>query len=236
MSTDATAELVRRIPTDFGDVRLYRLSEPLNGYLYVRVSAVDHGRAETYIFGADADGNGVSSELPGSFKGAMDHHEALKRAGYTIGSIQAPTTDRTRICESCKGIGWADTYSQPVGQPYADFGRDKCRDCRGKGHVPTYTTDARDLLDEADQRLTKWETRQDPGHALNVRTAGMEAYEALFEAASRLMAHAAEVRAEVDAYDSQEVAFLESVHVDADEVGRRPRSDMRAREELGGAS
>lgn len=145
-------------------------------------------------------------------------------------------TDATRACEPCRGTGYADSYSQPPGQPYADYSRDTCRYCRGSGHVPTYTTDARDLLDEADQRLVRWETRQDPGHALNVRTAGAEAAEALREASRLLMAHAVEVQAEVDAYDSQEVALLESVHVDADQIGKRPRSDMRAREELGGAS
>jgi hypothetical protein len=141
------------------------------------------------------------------------------------------STDATRACLPCVGTGWVPTGEvDAVGNPTWQG----CRPCNHTGHVPTYTTDARDLLTEADQRLTRWETRQDPGHDLNVRTAGMEAYEALFEAASQLMAYAAEVRAEVDAYDAQEVAFLESVHVDADEVGRRPRSDRQARQQLGG--
>lgn len=126
------------------------------------------------------------------------------------------STDATRICEPCRGIGWADTYGQPSGQPYADFGRDRCRACRGTGQVPTYTTDARDLLDEADARLVRWQARQDPGHALNVRTAGAEAAEALREASRLLLAHAGAVAAEVDAYDAQQVAFLDSVHFDVD--------------------
>lgn len=80
-----TATLLRRLDTEFGDVRLYRLSEPLDGYLYVTVSAVDHGgRPETFIFGADADGNRVSSELPGSLPGALDHAAALESAGYAM--------------------------------------------------------------------------------------------------------------------------------------------------------
>jgi len=79
-----TATLMSQLDTEFGDVRLYRLSEPLNGYLYVTVSAVDHGRPETYIFGADADGNRVSSELPGSTPGVLDHDAALGSAGYSV--------------------------------------------------------------------------------------------------------------------------------------------------------
>lgn len=126
------------------------------------------------------------------------------------------TTDQTRVCETCQGSGWADTYSQPPGQPYADFGRDRCRHCTGAGVLPTWTADVRDLLAEADEKLARWQTRQDPGHALNVRTAGAEAVEALREAYRLLLGHAEEVQGEVDAYDAQQVAFLESVHNDMD--------------------
>lgn len=189
--TFASAEFRWDLRLTGSDTRLYRLSEPLNGFGHVLVSAyfTGGGEPETYIFGADLNGNQLSSsELPGSFQGSTDHAAALARAGY-------------RIAEE-----------------------------------PTPTDDARDLLDEANQRLERWQTRQDPGHALNVRTAGAEAAEALREASRLIMSHAEQVQAEVDAYDAQEVAFLESVHVDADEVGRRPRSDRLAREQLGGAS
>jgi hypothetical protein len=124
------------------------------------------------------------------------------------------TPENTRICEPCKGSGWSGTYSQPAGQPYADFGPDKCQHCRGAGEVPTRTADARDLLDEADQRMTRWLTRHRPDHGLNVRAAGADAAEALREASRLLMAQAIDVQAEVDAYDAQQSAFLESVHHD----------------------
>ena len=40
---------------------------------------------ETFIFESDADGNVSSwSELDGSFKGAQDHEQALRKAGYEV--------------------------------------------------------------------------------------------------------------------------------------------------------
>ncbi|GAA2159161.1 hypothetical protein GCM10010403_52140 [Glycomyces rutgersensis] len=79
------AALVRQIPTSFGDVRLYRLSEPLNGFEYVTVSAVTHLRPETYIFGSDETGSmDESYELPGSLPGVMNHTKALESAGYIV--------------------------------------------------------------------------------------------------------------------------------------------------------
>ena len=43
------------------------------------------GGPETYIFGADVHGTIVSwMDLPGSFKGSMDHAKALRNAGYEI--------------------------------------------------------------------------------------------------------------------------------------------------------
>jgi len=66
---------------------LYHLSDPLDGYSDVVVSAantVDHG-PETYIFGATPEGRITNwSELSGSFVGDMDHAKALGNAGYTI--------------------------------------------------------------------------------------------------------------------------------------------------------
>ncbi len=53
---------------------------------YVIVSAMNVllSGPETYIFGATDRGKIVDwSEMPGSFKGALDHEEALRRAGYT---------------------------------------------------------------------------------------------------------------------------------------------------------
>lgn len=154
------------------DARLYRLAEPLHGFEHVIVSAYipPSGTPETYIFGADLNGNRVSSsELPGSFQGSTDHAAALARAGYRIAEEPRPSDD------------------------------------------------VRDLLDEADARMTHWATRHDPGHALNVRTAGAEAADALEEAARLLATQAREARTEVDAYDAQQLAFLESAHLDTEE-------------------
>jgi hypothetical protein len=54
---------------------------------YVVVSAVvaTFSGPETYIFPADKDSKVLNwLELNGSFRGALDHAEALKGAGYTI--------------------------------------------------------------------------------------------------------------------------------------------------------
>lgn len=75
-----------------GNAALYRLSEALEDYdgnkhEYVVVSAVDvpFSGPETYIFGANENGAIVDwMELPGSFRGALDHNEALEGAGYTV--------------------------------------------------------------------------------------------------------------------------------------------------------
>lgn len=90
-----TATLVRaNLPRFAGTAHLYRLSEPLReydeeegaSYGHVVVSAaVTLSGPETYIFGADETGEILDwGELPGSFKGALDHGEALSRAGYSI--------------------------------------------------------------------------------------------------------------------------------------------------------
>lgn len=67
-----------------GDARLYRLSKPLEGNEYVIVSGISNEwGTETYIFGADDKGSIIHwGELPGSFKGSIDHAAALEEAGY----------------------------------------------------------------------------------------------------------------------------------------------------------
>lgn len=69
-----------------GDARLYQLSEPLDGSEHVVVSGIDNRwGAETYIFPADSSGEITSwGELEGSFKGSIDHAEALRGAGYEV--------------------------------------------------------------------------------------------------------------------------------------------------------
>jgi hypothetical protein len=78
-----------------GIARLFKCDPPINGaswngtpkFDFVVVSAAvtpDHG-PETYIFGADKDGEILDwSELDGSFVGGLDHERALKGAGYEV--------------------------------------------------------------------------------------------------------------------------------------------------------
>lgn len=95
MSTSKTATFIRSLSKFHSDARLYRLDPPCvypedwgNGETceYVVVSATTVlGVPETYIFGADENGKVTQwLELPGSFKGALDHREALDNAGYSI--------------------------------------------------------------------------------------------------------------------------------------------------------
>ena len=87
-----TATPVKQLGDFNGYAMLYRLSEALEDYdgckhEHVVVSAVDvmFSGPETYIFGADENGEIVNwMELPGSFRGALDHNEALEGAGYTV--------------------------------------------------------------------------------------------------------------------------------------------------------
>lgn len=82
-----TATLVKKLNGFHGEARLYRLSEPLDGNEHVAVSAVvvPYSGPETYIFPADSDGKVASwGELDGSFRGSLDHEEALHGAGYEV--------------------------------------------------------------------------------------------------------------------------------------------------------
>lgn len=66
---------------------VYQMDPPLAGHRFVVASAavtLDHG-PETYLFGADADGNVVDGgELEGSTIGVMDHEMAFANAGYKM--------------------------------------------------------------------------------------------------------------------------------------------------------
>ena len=75
-----------------GDQRLYRVDPPMTNYngddfAYVVVSAVNatYSGPETYIFGANETGDIIDwGELDGSFRGDLDHEEALRNAGYEV--------------------------------------------------------------------------------------------------------------------------------------------------------
>lgn len=85
MSKTAT-QIHKRLQEMSGDARLYQLSEPHEGNEYVVVSGISNNwGTETYIFPADASGEITDwGELYGSFKGSIDHAEALRGAGYEV--------------------------------------------------------------------------------------------------------------------------------------------------------
>ena len=91
------AMLVRKLQSrDWaGDARLYRLEPPLRDershehsiYEYVVVSAVTvaYSGPETYVFGVNEQGEVLNRiEQEGSYRGGLDHAEALRRAGYEV--------------------------------------------------------------------------------------------------------------------------------------------------------
>lgn len=81
-----TATQLKIIPTATGSVGLYQLDPPWMGIKYVAVSGARtaFGR-ETAIFPAEEDGNVLDwEEMPGSFKGAIDHAAALEGLGYDV--------------------------------------------------------------------------------------------------------------------------------------------------------
>ena len=93
-----TATFIKTIPGMQGDMRLYRVEPPMEGedrgdgpvptFEHVAVSAavVPFGSGpETYIFGCDSEGRDIDfAELDGSFRGGLDHAQALRNAGYEI--------------------------------------------------------------------------------------------------------------------------------------------------------
>lgn len=86
------AKFIRDLDGFTGTASLYRVSPPMRSgwtdeyYGFVIVSAAMVSDVpETYIFGADEDGEVLHwLELPGSFRGALDHVAALEGAGYRV--------------------------------------------------------------------------------------------------------------------------------------------------------
>jgi hypothetical protein len=88
------ATKVRHITGWSGNAILYKLNTPMaDGYgkktSFVIVSAVVvpfGGGPETYIFPATEDGKAINMlDMDGSYRGGLDHKEALERAGYEVG-------------------------------------------------------------------------------------------------------------------------------------------------------
>ncbi len=91
-----TATFIKSMNGFNGDARLYKVAPPMSidslfdeddkTTDHIIVSAVYVlGVPETYIFASNSDGE-ISNwgELSGSFKGDIDHNEALNRAGYEV--------------------------------------------------------------------------------------------------------------------------------------------------------
>lgn len=58
---------------------------PTTEYVWVSAANVMYSGPETYIFACDHEGRVTNwGELPGSFKGDLDHERALTGAGYTV--------------------------------------------------------------------------------------------------------------------------------------------------------
>lgn len=72
---------------DYGDDDSDEFVAITHTYEYVIVSAVvvDYSGPETYIFPADSDGKALDMlELPGSYRGDLNHAQALANAGYSV--------------------------------------------------------------------------------------------------------------------------------------------------------
>ena len=92
-----TAKFIKTLDDWRSSAKLFELSEPMEYELldsnerrktsFVIVSAVIamFTGAETYIFPATKDGEAINHlEMYGSFRGELDHIQALNNAGYTV--------------------------------------------------------------------------------------------------------------------------------------------------------
>lgn len=92
----AKATLVKQLDGFTGDARLYKLTPPLEyevygddakstEYVVASATNVMFSGPETYLFAASPDGEILDwLELPGSFRGGLDHERALRNAGYSL--------------------------------------------------------------------------------------------------------------------------------------------------------
>ena len=86
------ATLIENLSGWRGEARLYRVDPPMTyedgrqtEYVIVSATTVLASGPETYIFPASREGGILDwLELPGSFRGAIDHARALEGAGYSI--------------------------------------------------------------------------------------------------------------------------------------------------------
>lgn len=101
-----TAMFLRDVSENFkGTARLYRVKPKAVWYewpedsdkrvrrttrfIVTAATEVPYSGPETYIFPADRSGKVKDwGELEGSYKGGLDHDEAIQRAGYTLQALQ----------------------------------------------------------------------------------------------------------------------------------------------------
>ncbi len=99
-----TATFIKKMDGWSSDARLYKLEPPANHEIsgdyentglteYVIVSAIIAPLvgAETYIFPANQDGETINMlEMEGSFRGGLDHEQALNNAGFEVKNETKP--------------------------------------------------------------------------------------------------------------------------------------------------
>ena len=85
------AREIKKLTGWTGDARVFELSEPMQyeggktKYVVVSATVAPFTGAETYIFPSDEKGDVKKfSELDGSYRGGLDHAQALEGAGYEI--------------------------------------------------------------------------------------------------------------------------------------------------------
>lgn len=85
------ATLIKNLAGWTGDARLYKVDPPMTyddkktNYVVVSATTAVFSGPETYIFPANQHGEILNwLELPGSFRGGLDHTSALEGAGYSI--------------------------------------------------------------------------------------------------------------------------------------------------------
>lgn len=126
------AVLIRSLGGFANDARLYRMEPPLEGHEYVVVSAADvmFTGPETYIFPASKDGRVIDwGEMDGSYRGGLSHEEALRGAGYEIGSEADADNARDNAAEAAHERAMSDYYGGdgplPLAEQQAQGKRDK---------------------------------------------------------------------------------------------------------------
>jgi len=78
------ATFIQKLDGFRGDARLYRL-EDAGTHVVVSAAFVPPSGPETYIFASDCAGNITNWRgLTGSFRGSLDHEEALRGHGYEV--------------------------------------------------------------------------------------------------------------------------------------------------------